>query len=92
MEDGPYNEGSYEEYPAYTLLPFCVAGEVEDYIPDLPGNPTKFSYGVLGSAPNRELVVEVDDLHTGYDGLEGTYSTYTSSKQLFTKPEFRRST
>ncbi len=80
LVNSEYNGGSYGEFPNYFLMPFDVGYELYGYIPQ-ETNPTVFKYNVLGSAPNRELVCEVDNMHTGYD-WSGAYpanpSTYVS--------------
>ncbi len=79
MEESEYDDAPYlGEFANYILMPFSTGGEDYCYLPELSSNPTKFSYGVLGSAPNRELVIEVDYMHCGYDGIEGSFNTWTS--------------
>lgn len=57
--EGDY--GSYGYYPNYTLVPF--GGQMYNYIPNFSGNQPYFKYAILGSAPNRELVVEAGNQH-----------------------------
>ncbi len=61
MDISEEDEGSYGYYANYTLCPF--SGYMYNYLPYFSGNIPKWQYAVLGSAPNRELVVESDYQH-----------------------------
>ena len=57
-------------------MPFALGYDI-NVIPSESTNPTVFQYATLGTAPNREFVVECDYMHTCYD-YAYNYNTYTS--------------
>ncbi len=75
-QQGEIDEGSVGVYANDILMPFTI-GYSFNVISSESSNPTKFQYTVLGTAPNRELVVEVDNMHTFEDYAYG-YNTSCS--------------
>ncbi len=70
-----YDGGSYGEFSNYTLAPF--AGYMINYIPEESGPKSAFQYAVLGSAPNRELVVEADNQYS-FENYAFGWTNYVS--------------
>lgn len=61
FQNSEYDYGSYGYYANYTLIP--LGGYSYNYMPYFSGNQPYWKYAVLGSAPNRELVVEAGNQH-----------------------------